>query len=100
MKGAGAGPPFSPRFATLPWFQFYGHNSNLKLHTIELFLLGCTFYIIEYVELPFKNDTKNWKIIIRKHGGDIEQAKQRILMQRQQQQFQVVPRVWPQQCII
>ncbi|KAL1400707.1 hypothetical protein pipiens_007212 [Culex pipiens pipiens] len=52
---------------------FYGHNPNLKLHP-ELFLLGCTFYIIEYDESPFKNDVEDWKTIIRKHGGDIEQC--------------------------
>uniref|UniRef100_A0A8D8J950 PAX-interacting protein 1 n=1 Tax=Culex pipiens TaxID=7175 RepID=A0A8D8J950_CULPI len=73
MKGAGAGPPFSPGRAPLPRSQFYGHNPNLKLHP-ELFLLGCTFYIIEYDESPFKNDVEDWKTIIRKHGGDIEQC--------------------------
>lgn len=68
MKGA---PPFSPARVPLPRPQYYGHNPNLKLHP-ELFLLGCTFFIIEYDE-THKNDIEDWKTVIKKHGGEIEQ---------------------------
>lgn len=64
------GPPFSPGRPPLPRPQFYGHNPNLKLPA-DLFLLGCTFFIVEYEELVEK-EIPGWMQLIRKHGGEIE----------------------------
>uniref|UniRef100_A0A182JVI3 PAX-interacting protein 1 n=1 Tax=Anopheles christyi TaxID=43041 RepID=A0A182JVI3_9DIPT len=70
MKGGPA--QFSPgRPTPLPRPQYYGHNPNLKLHP-ELFLLGCIFHIIEYDELHSAAEIEEWKLIIKKHGGEIE----------------------------
>ncbi|KFB37609.1 AGAP001710-PA-like protein [Anopheles sinensis] len=71
MKAGGAAQ-FSPgRPTPLHRPQYYGHNPNLKLHP-ELFLLGCTFHIIEYDELHEPAEIEEWKLIIKKHGGEIE----------------------------
>lgn len=68
LKGAA---PFSPGRAPLPPRpQFYGHNPNLKLPP-ELFLLGCTFFVVEYDETN-KSDLPTWRELIQKHGGEIE----------------------------
>lgn len=64
------GGPFSPTRPPLPRPQFYGHNPNLKL-PLELFLLGCIFYIVEYDESHEKS-LPQWKELIEKHGGEIE----------------------------
>jgi PAX-interacting protein 1 len=67
-------PPFSPGRAPpqqLPRPQFYGHNPNLKLPA-ELFLLGCNFFIVEYDE-SHKDEVPDWKKLIMKHGGDIQE---------------------------
>lgn len=66
LKGA----PFSPGRAPLPRPQFYGHNPNLKLPA-DLFLLGCTFFIVEYDDSA-ENSVSSWMQLIRKHGGEIE----------------------------
>uniref|UniRef100_A0A1B0CG64 PAX-interacting protein 1 n=2 Tax=Lutzomyia longipalpis TaxID=7200 RepID=A0A1B0CG64_LUTLO len=63
--------PFSPgRVPIPPRPQFYGHNPNLKLPP-DLFLLGCTFFVVEYDETN-KTDLPSWRELIQKHGGEIE----------------------------
>lgn len=62
-------PPFSPG-RPLPRPQFYGHNPNLKIPP-NLFLLGCTFYIVEYDETN-SNELPVWKKLIQLHGGEVE----------------------------
>lgn len=54
--------------------QFYGHNPNLKLPS-EMFLVGCTFYIVEEQD-DDKNDERMMSCIkaIRYYGGDIEKV--------------------------
>lgn len=65
------GSPFSPSGRPqLPRPQFYGHNPNLKLPA-ELFLLGCTFYIVEYDD-QYERELPDWSQLIRRHGGEIE----------------------------
>lgn len=66
------GTPFSPNRLPVQRSQYYGHNPNLKLPS-ELFLLGCNFYIVEYDETHPK-ELPDWKEIIRKHGGEIENS--------------------------
>lgn len=67
------GAPFSPlggRPSVMPPRpQFYGHNPNLKLPA-ELFLLGCTFFIVEYDE-HYEQEMPEWQQLIRRHGGEI-----------------------------
>lgn len=58
-----------PIFQILPRPQFYGHNPNLKLPS-DLFLLGCNFFVVEYEECD--KDVSQWKVLIRRHGGEIE----------------------------
>ncbi|GAB0097831.1 PAX-interacting protein 1 [Sergentomyia squamirostris] len=66
-----AGAPFSPGRAPIPPRpQFYGHNPNLKLPP-DLFLLGCTFFVVEYDETN-KTELPGWRELIQKHGGEIE----------------------------
>ncbi|XP_059608090.1 PAX-interacting protein 1 [Phlebotomus argentipes] len=63
--------PFSPGRTPLPPRpQFYGHNPNLKLPP-DLFLLGCTFFVVEYDETN-KAELPAWRELIQKHGGEIE----------------------------
>lgn len=64
-------PPFSPGRPPLQRPQFYGHNPNLKLPP-ALFLLGCTFFIVEYDEVC-EDMLPEWKELIQRHGGEIEQ---------------------------
>jgi PAX-interacting protein 1 len=64
------GPPFSPGRAVIVRPSFYGHNPNLKL-PVNLFLLGCYFFIVEYDELPEK-ELETWKEVIRQYGGEVE----------------------------
>lgn len=64
-------PPFSPGRPSLQRPQFYGHNPNLKLPP-ALFLLGCTFFIVEYDE-TCEEMLPEWKELIQRHGGEIEQ---------------------------
>lgn len=64
-------PPFSPGRPPLQRPQFYGHNPNLKLPP-ALFLLGCTFFIVEYDEIC-EEMLPEWKELIQRHGGEIEQ---------------------------
>lgn len=64
-------PPFSPGRPPLQRPQFYGHNPNLKLPP-ALFLLGCTFFIVEYDEMC-EEMLPEWKELIQRHGGEIEQ---------------------------
>ncbi|XP_049318037.1 PAX-interacting protein 1-like [Bactrocera dorsalis] len=52
--------------------QFYGHNPNLKLPP-DLFLVGCTFYIVEYDETD-ADELPIWMETIRQFGGDIERV--------------------------
>lgn len=51
--------------------QFYGHNPNLKLPP-DLFLVGCTFYIVEEYEETDGEELPIWMETIRQFGGDIE----------------------------
>uniref|UniRef100_A0A1A9WBC9 PAX-interacting protein 1 n=1 Tax=Glossina brevipalpis TaxID=37001 RepID=A0A1A9WBC9_9MUSC len=53
--------------------QFYGHNPNLKLPT-DLFLVGCTFYIVEEYEESDGDELPIWMETIRQFGGDIEKV--------------------------
>ncbi|XP_037036633.1 PAX-interacting protein 1 isoform X2 [Bradysia coprophila] len=67
-------PPFLPTSPGRPPLQrpqFYGHNPNLKLPP-ALFLLGCTFFIVEYDEIC-EEMLPEWKELIQRHGGEIEQ---------------------------
>lgn len=56
----------------IPMPQFYGHNPNLKLPA-DLFLVGCTFYIVEYDETD-GDELPIWLDTIRQFGGDIERV--------------------------
>lgn len=70
VAGVG-GPPFSPSGRPPQQRpQFYGHNPNLKLPA-ELFLLGCTFFIVEYDD-QYEHEIPDWTQLIRQHGGEIE----------------------------
>lgn len=66
----GAVGPFSPVRPPIPRSQFYGHNPNLKLPP-DLFLLGCTFHIVEYEDTNF-DEVPKWIEVIEFFGGEIE----------------------------
>lgn len=53
--------------------QYYGHNPNLKLPP-DLFLVGCTFYIVEEYEETDGDELPIWRETIRQFGGDIEKT--------------------------
>lgn len=67
----GAVGPFSPVRPQVPRSQFYGHNPNLPKLPPDLFLLGCTFHIVEYEETNF-DEIPKWIEVIEFFGGEIE----------------------------